>query len=379
MKLIHLSDLHLGKRVHEYPMLEDQTYILRSILRIVENETPDAVVIAGDVYDRPVPPAEAVRLFDDFLFGLALLCGNVFVISGNHDSAERIAFGGRLMSGSGVHVSRVYDGTAQAHVLTDEHGELAVYLLPFVRPAEVRALFPDEPIDGFTDAVACAVRHMNIDPARRNILVTHQFVTGAERSDSEDVSVGGVDGVDAAVFDPFDYVALGHLHGPQRVGRDTLRYCGSPLKYSFSEKDQKKSVTVVELGAKGSVNVRTAPLTPLHEMRELRGSYDELTLRKNYENTAADDYLRVILTDEEDVPDAMRRLRTVYPNIMRLAYDNRRTRSELSPDGGAAAVDGITPLALFGELYEAQNGQPMSGEQQALAAAIFEALREEQP
>lgn len=379
MKLIHLSDLHLGKRVHEYPMLEDQTYILRSILRIVEDETPDAVVIAGDVYDRPVPPAEAVRLFDDFLFGLALLCGNVFVISGNHDSAERIAFGGRLMSGSGVHVSRVYDGTAQAHVLTDEHGELAVYLLPFVRPAEVRALFPDEPIDGFTDAVACAVRHMNIDPARRNILVTHQFVTGAERSDSEDVSVGGADGVDAAVFDPFDYVALGHLHGPQRVGRDTLRYCGSPLKYSFSEKDQKKSVTVVELGAKGSVNVRTAPLTPLREMREIRGSYDELTLRKNYENTAADDYLRVILTDEEDVPDAMRRLRTVYPNIMRLAYDNRRTRSELSPDGGAAAVDGITPLALFGELYEAQNGQPMSGEQQALAAAIFEALREEQP
>ncbi len=379
MKLIHLSDLHLGKRVHEYPMLEDQTYILRSILRIVEDETPDAVVIAGDVYDRPVPPAEAVRLFDDFLFGLALLCGNVFVISGNHDSAERIAFGGRLMSGSGVHVSRVYDGTAQAHVLTDEHGELAVYLLPFVRPAEVRALFPDEPIDGFTDAVACAVRHMNIDPARRNILVTHQFVTGAERSDSEDVSVGGADGVDAAVFDPFDYVALGHLHGPQRVGRDTLRYCGSPLKYSFSEKDQKKSVTVVELGAKGSVNVRTAPLTPLREMREIRGSYDELTLRKNYENTAADDYLRVILTDEEDVPDAMRRLRTVYPNIMRLAYDNRRTRSESSPDGGAAAVDGITPLALFGELYEAQNGQPMSGEQQALAAAIFEALREEQP
>ena len=377
LKLIHLSDLHLGKRVNEFSMLEDQKHILWEILGIIEREAPDAVIIAGDVYDKSVPPAEAVALLDEFLVRLAGMKREVFLISGNHDSAERIAFGGRLMELSGIHVSPVFSGEVAPCVLKDAAGEVRIWMLPFVKPADVRRAYPEEEIADYTDALRAVIRQMGIDPSGRNVLVAHQFVTGAARSESEDVSVGGLDNVDASVFADFDYVALGHIHGPQHIGRETVRYCGTPLKYSFSEKDHVKSVTVVTLGRKGETEVRTVPLVPRHEMREIRGTYSALTLKANYEGTATDDYLRVVLTDEEDVPDALAKLRTVYPNIMRLEYDNARTRSSAEV-AAAETMEKKSGIELFDEFYAVQNGQPLNAEQRAFATELLERLREEQ-
>ena len=378
MKLFHLSDLHLGKRLCEQSLLEDQREILRRILAILDDERPDAVLIAGDVYDKPVPPAEAVQLFDEFLAQLAGRQTPVFVISGNHDSPERIAFGGRLMRASRVYMAPVYDGRVEPVTLTNEYGPVDVYLLPFVKPAGVRRFFPEREIAGYTDAIRAAVEAMAPDPVRRSVLVTHQFVTGAARCDSEELSVGGSDNVDAAVFDPFDYVALGHLHGPQAAGRPALRYCGSPLKYSFSEAEQTKSVTVVELAEKGQVAVRTRPLTPLRELVELRGRYEELTLRSFYEGTSyPEDYLHITLTDEEDIPDAVGKLRVIYHNLLRLDYDNARTRAGLW-DAQLPKTEQKTPLELFAELYEKQNGQPMSEEQTDFMRELIETVWEGQ-
>ena len=377
MKLIHLSDLHLGKRVSEFSMLEDQRYILEEILRIIDGERPDAVLIAGDIYDKPVPPAEAVGLFDDFLVRLARRETQVFIISGNHDSPERIAFGARLMDRSGIHLSPVYDGHVEPVALEDEHGTVNIYMLPFLKPAHVRRFFPEEEIDSYTDALRTAVRAMEIDPAARNVLVTHQFVTGAARCDSEDISVGGTDNVDVTAFDGFDYVALGHIHNPQQVVRETVRYCGTPLKYSFSEAGHEKSVTVAELGEKGDISIRTAPLIPLRDMKELRGSYEDLTRRSFYENTTwREDYTHIMLTDEEDIPDAVGKLRVIYRNLMKLDYDNRRTRSggEIL---GSGQVEKKSPLELFSELYEKQNNQPMTEEQRAFAAGLIGTIWED--
>ena len=377
MKLIHLSDLHLGKRVSEFSMLEDQRYILEEILRIIDGERPDAVLIAGDIYDKPVPPAEAVGLFDDFLVRLARRETQVFIISGNHDSPERIAFGARLMDRSGIHLSPVYDGHVEPVALEDEHGTVNIYMLPFLKPAHVRRFFPEEEIDSYTDALRTAVRAMEIDPAARNVLVTHQFVTGAARCDSEDISVGGTDNVDVTAFDGFDYVALGHIHNPQQVVRETVRYCGTPLKYSFSEAGHEKSVTVAELGEKGDISIRTAPLIPLRDMKELRGSYEDLTRRSFYENTTwRQDYTHITLTDEEDIPDAVGKLRVIYRNLMKLDYDNRRTRSggEIL---GSGQVEKKSPLELFSELYEKQNNQPMTEEQRAFAAGLIGTIWED--
>ena len=377
MKFIHLSDLHLGKRVNEFSMLEDQRCILAEILRIIDEERPDGVLIAGDVYDKSVPSAEAVALLDDFLVRLAKRDLQIFLISGNHDSAERMAFGGRLMEGSGVHLAPVYDGRVEPIVLTDAHGPVKVYLLPFIKPAHVRRCFPEREISTYTEALSAAIEAMGVDQAERNVLVTHQFVTGAARCDSEEVTVGGTDNVDVSVFAPFDYVALGHLHGPQTVGRETVRYCGTPLKYSFSEAGQQKSVTVVELGPKGTVTVGTVPLTPLRDLAELRGTYEELTFRGFYEGTSYQkDYVHITLTDEEDIPDAARKLQIIYPNLMKLDYDNKRTRAGLHLDG-AEDAEHKSPLELLEEFYEAQNGRPMGEEQRAFARDWMERIWEE--
>ncbi|MCQ2561764.1 MAG: exonuclease SbcCD subunit D [Clostridia bacterium] len=376
MKLIHISDLHIGKRVNEFPMLEDQKYILTQILNIIDEEQPAAVLIAGDVYDKSVPSAEAVETFDDFLCRLAKRGLQVFVISGNHDSAERIAFGGRLMEKSGVHMSPVYSGTVTPITLEDEYGKAAFYMLPFVKPVDVRRFFEEEEIASYTDAIRCAVDHMNIDESIRNVIISHQFVTGAERSESEEISVGGTDNVDVSVYDAFDYVALGHIHGPQHVKRETVRYCGTPLKYSFSEEKHVKSVTIVELKEKGSVEIRTAELKPKHDMRSVKGSYEELTDRKNYEGTNTDDYLHITLTDEEDVPDAMRKLSLIYPNLMKMDYDNIRTKSAVQ-FGGAENVESKSETELLDELYAMQNGQPMSEVQKNFARDLFERIKEE--
>ncbi len=378
MKFLHLADLHLGKRVNGFSMLEDQAHILRQILAILDNEQPDGVLIAGDVYDKSVPSVEAVGLLDGFLTELRARGVPVLLISGNHDSPERLAFGGRVMDSCGIHISPVYDGALTPVTLQDAFGPVHVWLLPFVKPAHVRRWFPDADIESYTDAMAEAVAHMDIDTAARNVLVTHQFVTGGTRSGSEELSVGGTDNVDSGVFAPFDYVALGHLHGAQHIGRETIRYAGSPLKYSFSEARQHKSVTVVTLGEKGDVQVRTVALTPLRELREIRGSYDELTARSFYEHTTyRSDYLHLILTDEQDVFDAMSRLRTIYPYLMTLDYDNARTRAA----GGMSApaeTERRTPLELFEALYQRQNHQPMSEVQRAYIAQLMEQIMEVQ-
>lgn len=378
MKFLHLADLHLGKRVNGFSMLEDQAHILRQILAILDDEQPDGVLIAGDVYDKSVPSVEAVGLLDGFLTELRARGVPVLLISGNHDSPERLAFGGRVMDSCGIHISPVYDGALAPVTLHDEFGPVHVWLLPFVKPAHVRRWFPDADIESYTDAMAEAVAHMDIDTAARNVLVTHQFVTGGARSGSEELSVGGTDNVDSGVFAPFDYVALGHLHGAQQIGRPTIRYAGSPLKYSFSEASQHKSVTVVTLGEKGDVQVRTAALTPLRELREIRGSYDELTARSFYEHTTyRSDYLHLILTDEQDVFDAMSRLRTIYPYLMTLDYDNARTRAA----GGMsvpAETERRTPLELFEALYTRQNHRPMSEVQRAYIAQLMEQIMEVQ-
>ncbi|MBR3431573.1 MAG: exonuclease SbcCD subunit D [Clostridia bacterium] len=376
MKLIHLSDLHLGKRVNEFPMLEDQQYILLEILEIIEKEKPDGVIIAGDVYDKAVPSAEAISQLDDFLKRLAAMKQKVYMIYGNHDSAERIAFGGDFFQLGGVHVSPVFAGDIAPCPLADEYGEAKIWMMPFVKPVDVRHAYSEENVSNYTEAVRQVINHMDIDTSARNILIAHQFVTGATRSESEDVSVGGLDNVDAAVFDKFDYVALGHLHGPQHIGRETIRYCGTPLKYSFSEKDHIKSVTMVMLKEKGDVEIRTIPLKPRHEMREIRGTYDELMLQMNWEGTATDDYLHVILTDEDDVPDALTRMRTIYPNIMKIDYDNRRTRTS-SDAGGAGDIEHKSEIELFNDFFEIQNGQPLSDEQKSFAEEILEGLKEE--
>lgn len=378
MKFLHLADLHLGKRVNGFSMLEDQAHILRQILAILDDEQPDGVLIAGDVYDKSVPSVEAVGLLDGFLTELRARGVPVLLISGNHDSPERLAFGGRVMDSCGIHISPVYDGALAPVTLHDEFGPVHVWLLPFVKPAHMRRWFPDADIESYTDAVAEAVAHMDIDTAARNVLVTHQFVTGGARSGSEELSVGGTDNVDSGVFAPFDYVALGHLHGAQHIGRETIRYAGSPLKYSFSEARQHKSVTVVTLGEKGDVQVRTVALTPLRELREIRGSYDELTARSFYEHTTyRSNYLHLILTDEQDVFDAMSRLRTIYPYLMTLDYDNARTRAA----GGMsvpAETERRTPLELFEALYQRQNHQPMSEVQREYIAQLMEQIMEVQ-
>lgn len=378
---MHLADLHLGKRVNGFSMMEDQEYILNRILEIMEEEQPDGLLIAGDVYDKTIPPAEAVRRMDDFLTAVAAKHVPVFLISGNHDSAERVAFGHQLMQGSGIWISPVYDGTIRHHTLEDRWGEVNIYLIPFLRPSVVRSFFSDVEIEDYTDALRTIIEDLQVDTSRRNVVLAHQFVTAAgalpETCDSEQLSVGGLDRVDGSVFSPFDYTALGHLHGPQRVGSETIRYAGSPLKYSFSELHQKKSVTVVELREKGETEIRQIPLQPRREMTELRGTFEEILEEARKKGEPQTDYYHMILTDETDVVDALSRLREYYPNIMLLDYDNRRTRSQKEVEQ-LNRVEERTPGELFAALYEQQNGQEMDSDRKEYLDGLIREIWEEQ-
>ncbi len=376
MKIMHLSDLHIGKKVNEYSMLQDQIYILKEILRIIDNEKVETVIIAGDVYDRSLPPNEALELFDEFLYQLSSRNVKVFVISGNHDSPERISYGGRMMTENKIFLSPVYDGNVKPITLNDDYGEVNFYLLPFVRPADIRRYFPDENIENYTDAVKVAIDNMNVDFSERNILVTHQFVTGAELSESEDIIVGGTDNVSGEVFDGFDYVALGHIHREQTVGKDNIRYCGTPLKYSFSEAKNIKSVTILDFNDKGNIEYSKIPLTPFRDMREIRGTYYELTLKSSYESTNTEDYLHITLTDEEDIPDAIGKLRSIYPNIMKLDYDNLRTRGSGTVDA-IENIESKSPFELFADLFKQQNNQDMSEEQEEIMRNLIDKIWEE--
>lgn len=374
MKFLHLADLHLGKRYNEFSLIADQKYILAEIVGIFDAERCDGVIIAGDIYDKSVPSAEAVELLDGFLNALAERGAQVFAISGNHDSAERIAFGSRLMSLGGVHFSPVYSGAVEPVRLRDKYGVVNVYMLPFIKPATVRRFFEGQTIENYNDAVKAAVNAMNLDTGERNVLVAHQFVTGASHSGSEEFVVGDLGNVDAEIFAPFDYTALGHVHGAQNVGSPAVRYSGTPLKYSLSEAKNEKSVTVVELGQKGDLNVRTVALKPLRDVVEIRGTYEELTKRSFYGGTTlTGDLVHVVLTDEEEVPDALGKLRLIYPDIASLRYDNARTQ-ESSQVGQLEAVSARSPIELFSALFEAQNNKPMSPEQRELAESLIEKI-----
>lgn len=377
MKFAHIADLHIGKRVHDFSMLEDQRYILDQMLGIFEEQRVDGILIAGDVYDKVVPSAEAVQLFDEFITRLAKLKMPVYMISGNHDSAERLSFGAKLFESSDIYISQVYDGKVKKVGLEDEYGLVNVYLLPFLKPATVRHVLQRDDIESYEDSVTVALQECEVDASQRNVLVAHQFVTGADRCDSEETSVGGLDNVSAEVFDEFDYVALGHIHRPQKMGRETLRYSGTPLKYSFSEVDHKKSVTIVELLEKGNVQINTVPLVPMRDMRKVRGTYMEVTAKERYTAENKMDYLQITLTDEEDVPGALQKLRTIYPNLMRLEYDNKRTRENREVQA-VEAQEQKSELELFGEFYELLNNEPMKEEQTEFMERLIQNLKEVQ-
>ncbi len=375
MKFMHLSDLHMGKRVNEYSMLEDQRHILRQIVSMTDEEKPEAVLIAGDIYDKNVPGGDAVVLFDWFLTQLSVRKIPVFFISGNHDSAERLSFGRKMLEESEIYISEIYRGNIQKVTKEDAYGKINFYLIPFLKPAVVKHYMPEREIPDYQAAMEAVIESLDIDTSQRNVFLVHQFLTGAARSDSEEVSVGGLDDISADLFDGVDYVALGHIHKPQSVKRETIRYCGTPLKYSFSEAEQEKSVTFVTMKEKGVVEIHTRPLIPLHDMRKLKGTYLELTNPANYKETKTDDYLCITLTDDVDEPNVMGKLLTIYPNIMKLEYDNHRTKA-VGIDVSAQVATEQKPLELFADFYEKQNGLSLTEEQSAYLQELIEKVWE---
>lgn len=375
MKFIHMADLHLGKHIDQFSLLEDQKYIFNQIFEIIKNEKPQALLMSGDIYDKPIPPVEAIGILDAFLSKLAREKIPVLIISGNHDSPDRLSFGSTLMKSSQIYISQVYDGNIQQITLEDEEGPVHFYLLPYIKPSSVRQIFPEEKVNTFNDAVKLALSKIQINKEERNVLLAHQFVTGAQTCESEELFVGGSENVDASLFDDFDYVALGHIHGPQKVGRESIRYCGTPLKYSFSEVNHKKGLGLVELGKKGEFKYTSLPLKPLHEMRKIRGSFEEIMYGPESKSANKDDYLHITLTDEMDIPEGFGKLSSVYKNLVGLAYDNSRTRS--SQDMTLLEnMKTIKPLELFQEFFKKQNDKELSQAQKEFMEKLIEDIWE---
>lgn len=369
MKFAHISDLHIGKKVGEFSMLEDQRYILKQITDIIARSDLCGVIIAGDIYDKSVPSAEAVALCDEFLTDLAKTGTKIFIISGNHDCPERIAFGSKIMETASIYVAPVFDGKLKKIRVEEGCEKADIYLMPFLRPVYVKRFYEDKIINNYNDAVNAVLADITPDKSAVNILVAHQFVTGAQKCDSEEISVGGIDNISSELFKNFDYVALGHIHGPQNIGRETVRYCGSPLKYSASETNHQKSITFIDIRNK-DITVSCEKLTPLRDMRKLWGTYKYLTLRENYIYTNTEDYVYITLTDEEEIPDAIGKLRSLYPNIMKLDYDNSRTKQNQTLK--LKDVEQKSAIQLFDEFYETQNNQKMSEEQTALITRLIQ-------
>jgi DNA repair protein SbcD/Mre11 len=376
MKLLHTSDLHIGKRVNEFSMIEDQEYILNEIIKIVDEQQPHGILIAGDIYDKGIPCVEAVTLFDGFLTQLHKRGVPIFMVSGNHDSSERIDFGGKIMEENQIYIAGTFQGTLDKVTLSDEFGLLHIYLMPFVKPAVVRRYFPE--VETYQEAAEAIINHSEINTSQRNVLVAHQFITSGEnepeKCDSESVSIGGLDNIDASVFDAFDYVALGHLHGSQRIGREFIRYAGSPLKYSFSEAHQVKSVTILEIGEKGSISYEKIPLVPIRDMREIKGPIAALTDPQNYSQANTMDYIHATLTDEEEIYDAIGKLRSVYPNIMRLDFENSKSVWNSDSKLAAEDVEQKNSMELFEEFFENQNNVTMTDTQRAIMHKLFEEM-----
>lgn len=375
MRFAHISDLHLGKRLNRFSLIEDQQYILDEIIKTAEENGCGAMLIAGDIYDKSMPSAEAVKLFDDFITKLSKTDMKTFIISGNHDSTERVAYASSIMEASNIFIAPQYEGELKKVKVDDEYGEVNVFMLPFVKPPHVRTCYPEAEINDYTDMMRTVLENSELDTSQRNVLMCHQFITGAKTCDSEYVTVGTLDNINASVFEGIDYVALGHIHGAQDIAQN-VRYCGTPLKYSISESGHKKSVTIVDIKQKGEVTVTQAPLTALRDLRELKGTYAQLMERSSYEGTNTQDFIHITLTDNEDIPEVVYKLRTVYPNLIQLDYDNLRTR-KLSQVNAITHTDTKTPIELFGTLFEEQNGEPLSQEQTEYLNAIIESIWEE--
>lgn len=332
MKFAHIGDLHLGKSLGDFDLIEDQKYMLDQILSLIRERDVDGILIAGDVYDKALPSEAAVNLLDYFLKSLAEAGVKAYMISGNHDSDDRLNFGSSLFQANHIYISSVYNGTLSKYTVQDEYGAVNIYLLPFVKASQVRHFYSEETIDNYEDAVRTVIRSANIDPTERNVLVAHQFVTGG----GEDPALGGSEGVGTVsvglvekigyrCFDDFDYVALGHIHSPQHVGKEEVRYSGSILKYSLSEVDNEKSIPIITLGEKGKVEIELVPLRPLHEMRHLRGTIAQLLSAEHVTNPA--DFIYATLTDEDYVNDAMGIFQQTYPHTVKIDYDNSHTRA----------------------------------------------------
>ena len=362
MKLIHLSDLHIGKQLKGFSLIEDQKYILDKILEIIRSQKADGVMIAGDIYDKSSPSAEAVTVFDSFLTDLKEIDIPVFIVSGNHDSGERLSFGAKIMEKENFFFSGVYNGTLKKVTLNDEYGEINIFLCPFVRPSDVRPFFQNEKIESYDDAVKTIINHTEINTKKRNVIIAHQFVTGAKLCDSEETYVGTLDNISSSIFEKFDYVALGHIHGPQDIVKNKIRYCGTPLKYSFSEVNHHKSVTVVNLSEKGNVSTEFIPLEPLHNMVEIKGKYDEITSLDFYSKKNREDYYHFTLTDDNEIPFVLEYLRSIYPNIMTVDYDNIRTKaiSEIKTD---EEIESKTPIEIIEQFFKIQSGKEMNENQ----------------
>lgn len=377
MRFFHLADLHLGKRLGECSLLEDQHHILEQILALTDRYAPEALLISGDVYDKSAPAAEAVALFDDFLTGLAQRQRIVLLISGNHDSPERLNFGGRIMARQNIHLCGLFNGQAEQVVLQDSHGKIIFHLLPFIRPAQARRFYPEVTIESYEDALRLILAAQPPDPRCRNVLMAHQFITAGaclpERSDSEQISLGTLDNIDASAFAGFDYVALGHIHRPQSIGGQHIRYAGSPLKYSFSEARHQKSLTLVELRQKGDMTIETLPLTPLRDLRQIKGPLAKLLDPAVYNQANREDYLHVTLTDEDDLIAPLDDLRQIYPNVLRLDFANSRSAAA-GPEGRAAALQQKTPAELFADFYRLQQNIDLPEDKQAIVDEIFREL-----
>ncbi len=375
MKLFHISDLHIGIKIYGMSQLDEQRHILDTIVKNAVDEKIDGIILAGDIYDKQVPPAEAVAVFDGFLTALSNHGISVFIIYGNHDSKERIAYASGIMNKHNIYISPVYNGTVEPVTLSDEYGDINIYLLPFLKPQYVRA-FADEEIPDCNSAIEYVISKMDIDKSKRNIIAAHQFVTGAVTSESEELSVGGTDNISAGLFADFDYAALGHIHRPQKISSEFIRYSGTPLKYSFSEENDQKTITVIDLKEKGDIKISQIPLTPIHDMRTIQGKYDELMSRNFYSGTRTDDYIRVILTDDTEIPYAAEKMRGVYQNILELRYDNARTRNANTVEA-LENVDKKSPLELFSDFYEKQNAMKLSDVEIAVMASLISRIEEE--
>jgi len=369
---LHLGDLHLGKRLHEQNLIEDQKYILDQIFDIIQNHNVESVLIAGDVYDKSIPSKEAVNLFDEFLTNLSKMNIAVFIISGNHDSGDRLNFASKILNDNKIYISGIYEGKVPCVMLSDTYGKICVHLLPYVRPASIRQIHHLE-TDSYIKLIREVLKTLSLDPENRNILVAHEFVTSGgalpERSESECDPIGGIENIDCSLFRDLDYVALGHLHCPQSVGSDNIRYCGSPLKYSFSEARHKKSVTLIEMKEKGNMHIEQIPLKPQHDLREIEGPF--LELMSNAEKT--EDYIHAVLTDDTCIIDGLDNLRACYPRILKLTYNNIRTREDkiIRP---VESIQNKSPAELFAEFYDLMNNTPLTPEQTAVVIKAFDTV-----